>query len=134
MSDASQVRNCYKLKRNDLNSSNPDVQFKLAEYLNEMINIGVKGFRVDSAEYMETTDLESIQMKLKGYPFMIHEVRGNNSENIDTWDYLPLGMVTEFATGRWISDCFNGSSVDDGKLQCLYDFGYVSKTFAPLSS
>ena len=56
------VRNCYLLGMNDLDQSNSYVQGKIADYVNDMIQIGVKGFRVDAAKHMWPHDLEAVQV------------------------------------------------------------------------
>ena len=57
--DVNEVRNCYLFSLNDLDGSKDYVRGKIADYINDLINIGVKGFRVDAASNMWPGDLAS---------------------------------------------------------------------------
>ena len=46
--NADEVRNCYLVGLNDLDGGTDYVRQKIADYFNDLINIGVKGFRVDA--------------------------------------------------------------------------------------
>merc|ERR1719481_1216394 len=46
--NADEVRNCYLVGLNDLDGGKDYVRQKIADYFNDLINIGVKGFRVDA--------------------------------------------------------------------------------------
>ena len=59
--DPQEVRNCYLVSLNDLNGGTDYVRGKIADYINDLINIGVKGFRVDASKHMWPGDLEAIQ-------------------------------------------------------------------------
>ena len=47
-----EVRNCYLVSLNDLNGGSDYVRQKIADYINDLISIGVKGFRVDASKHM----------------------------------------------------------------------------------
>lgn len=49
----------------DLSLSTDNVRGKVADYLNYLIDIGVAGFRVDSAKHMWPGDLQAIFGRLK---------------------------------------------------------------------
>jgi alpha-amylase len=57
-----EVRNCYLVTLNDLDGGKDYVRGKIADYLNDLVNIGVKGFRVDASKHMWPGDLEAIQV------------------------------------------------------------------------
>ena len=59
--DPQEVRNCYLVSLNDINGGSDYVRGKIADYINDLINIGVKGFRVDASKHMWPGDLEAIQ-------------------------------------------------------------------------
>ena len=95
-------RNCMLVGLNDLNQTKEYVRVKIADYLNDMIEIGVKGFRVDASKHIWPKDLKAIWSLLKDLPdgnrpFFIHEVTGPGAE------YFELGQVTEFKYGSRIS-------------------------------
>jgi len=50
--DPRNVRNCYLVGLTDLYGASPDVQDKVAAYLNNLVDIGVAGIRVDAAKHM----------------------------------------------------------------------------------
>ncbi len=60
--NVNEVRNCYLVSLNDLDGSKIYVRTKIAEYINDLIAIGVKGFRVDAAKHMWPGDLEAMQV------------------------------------------------------------------------
>ena len=55
-----EVRNCYLVSLNDLDGGKDYVRDKIADYIKDLINIGVKGFRVDAAKHMWPGDIEAI--------------------------------------------------------------------------
>merc|ERR1712012_1490530 len=59
--DPNEVRNCYLVSLNDLDGGKDYVRQKIADYFNDCIDIGVKGFRVDASKHMWPGDLEGIQ-------------------------------------------------------------------------
>ena len=94
-----EVRNCYLVALNDLDGGKDYVRGKIADYINDMINIGVKGFRVDASKHMWPGDLEAIQGRLSGDPFVFHEVNftrfGRNNLNFH-FDRLLTMAVNPF--------------------------------------
>jgi len=63
--DIFQVRNCKLVKLPDLAVGNEYVRQKIADYMNNLIDIGVAGFRVDAAKHMWPGDIQAILGKLK---------------------------------------------------------------------
>ncbi len=59
-----EVRDCYLGTLNDLNTTDMAVRDKIAEYIQDLINIGVKGFRVDAAKHMWPKDLKYIMVNI----------------------------------------------------------------------
>ncbi|EEZ98206.2 Alpha-amylase-related protein-like Protein [Tribolium castaneum] len=62
--DPEVVRNCELNNLRDLDQSTQNVQLRIVTYLNKLIGLGVAGFRVDSAKYIATEQLEEIYSKL----------------------------------------------------------------------
>lgn len=50
--DANQVRNCWLLGMPDLKLGSEYVRGKVLEYLNDLISLGVAGFRFDAVKHM----------------------------------------------------------------------------------
>lgn len=111
--DASEVRNCYMEGLNDLDASKDYVREKIVEYLNDLLSIGVKGFRLDAARNMWPKDLKNILSRVDGSPFVINEVIDNGGEVIHTSEYYDLGKVTEFKV------CSLVECIKNGDFGCL---------------
>lgn len=120
--DPVQVRTCELVNLADLATGQEDVRNQLAAYLNDLIGLGVTGFRVDAARHMAPADLQAIVDRLDGAAFIYQEV-------IDpappTWSepYYPMGRVTEFQYSRVVSDVFF-----NGPLSRLYGAGSIWET------
>ena len=51
---------------NDLDGGKDYVRGKIADYINDLQSLGVKGFRVDASKHMWPGDLEAIQVVSQG--------------------------------------------------------------------
>ena len=60
--DPEVVRNCYLVGLSDLYGATDHVRDMVAGYFNDLIDIGVAGFRVDAAKHMWPADIEGIQV------------------------------------------------------------------------
>jgi len=129
--DVNQVRDCKLVGLPDLATGNEYVRNKLAEFMNNLIDIGVAGFRIDATKHMWPGDLQAIYSKLKNAredifgpnkrPFIYQEVIDLGGEPIKNTDYTSLGRVTEFKYGLRLSEVIlknNGQ-----KLSYLKNFG-----------
>ncbi|KRT80829.1 hypothetical protein AMK59_6018, partial [Oryctes borbonicus] len=63
--DANNVRNCDLLGLRDLKQEKEYVRGKIVDFLNELVDLGVAGFRVDAAKHMWPSDLEVIYSRVK---------------------------------------------------------------------
>jgi len=125
--DPYDVRNCYLVSLNDLDGGKDYVRGKIADYFNDLIGLGVKGFRVDASKHMWPGDLEAIQGMVRdlpegGRPMFVHEVIDMGGEAIKAQEYLSVGKVTEFRYGIKVAEC-----VRSGDWNCLGgipDFGW----------
>ncbi|XP_022105475.1 alpha-amylase 1-like [Acanthaster planci] len=116
--DKDSIRNCDVKGLKDLYQKKDYVRNKIAEYLNNLIDMGVAGFRVDAAKHMWPGDLKAIYSKLKNLntnfgflsnarPFFVQEVIDrSSSEAVSAWDYLDIGRVTEFHYGQKLAEGF----------------------------
>lgn len=102
--NAVQVRNCKYLGRADLDHAHESVQQKVVGYLNQLLSLGVAGYRIDSASYMWPRDLQEIYSKLSNLnetfgfepnsrPFIYHEISPRVANSSD--EYKEHGAVTE---------------------------------------
>ena len=69
--DPTEVRNCYLVGLNDLAGAKDYVQDMIAGYLQDCVDIGVVGFRVDAAKHMWPDDIKNTIAKvLATYMYM----------------------------------------------------------------
>jgi len=125
--DPNDVRNCYLVSLNDLDGSKDYVRGKIADYLNDLVDIGVKGFRVDASKHMWPGDLEAMQGKVKdlpegGRPLFFHEVIDMGGEAIKAQDYFGVGKTIEFRYGIKLAQCIRSN--DFNCLGGIYDAGW----------
>lgn len=117
--DAAEVRNCWLVGLPDLNQTQPYVQQKIVEFLNDLIGLGVAGFRVDAAKHMWPNDLAAIYSQLVNVstrfgfeplsrPFLAQEVIDLGGEGVSKFEYNSLGTVTEFLYSSQIGRYFRG--------------------------
>ncbi|KAK7085110.1 alpha-amylase [Halocaridina rubra] len=104
------IRDCRYLGLLDLYTSEVPVQETISLYLNQLLDIGVAGFRIDSASYIWPEDLEFIYAKVNNLsiaagfpeatrPFIFHDVIAPGTA-VKPSDYYNLGGVTETQYGR----------------------------------
>lgn len=127
--DPYQVRNCELVGLHDLNQTVEDTRVKIVNYFNDLIDLGVAGFRVDASKHMYPSDLEIIFSRVKNLntsfgfepnsdPFVYQEVIDNGNEAISKYEYT-YACVTEFRYSSEIGRSFSGG--DD--LKWLSGFG-----------
>nr|DBA18161.1 TPA: hypothetical protein GDO54_016443 [Pyxicephalus adspersus] len=107
--DIYQVRDCKLVGLLDLALEKDYVRGKIAEFMNNLINIGVAGFRLDAAKHMWPGDLKAITDRLTNLntrwfpsgarPFIYQEVIDLGGEPISSSQYFGIGRVTEFKYG-----------------------------------
>ncbi len=125
-SDRAQVQNCLLLGLPDLDTSQAYVRGQMQAYLQGLLNMGVKGFRIDAAKHIAAHDLEAILAPLTlpggGRPYIYHEVIDTNpDERVRDWEYVPSGDVQDFNYSvQIIADAFN--QCNSGKLSNLNAF------------
>lgn len=119
-SDAYEVRNCELVNLADLALEKDYVRGKVANYLNDLIGIGVAGFRYDAAKHMLPADLAAIRSRLTGNPYIFQEVIDqSDTEAIRASEYFGIGDVTEFRYGLRIGDNIGIK----GRMRYLKTFG-----------
>ncbi|XP_017774160.1 PREDICTED: alpha-amylase-like [Nicrophorus vespilloides] len=128
--NATEVRDCELVGLKDLNQGTNYVRGKLVEFLNNLIDLGVGGFRVDAAKHMWPEDLKVIYNQVKNLsvnygfapgsrPYIYQEVIDLGGEGIKRDEYLKLGVVTEFKYSANLGRVFRGND----KLTYLENWG-----------
>lgn len=122
---ADSVRNCWiQGGLPDLRVESHYVQQKIADYLNDLISIGVAGFRIDGGKHERPEDIAAIFAKVDDLgkaidpktgkpfhakierPYVFLEVIGAEGEPVKPQDYVQLGNVTEFRFGQKVAGKF----------------------------
>lgn len=110
--DVEQVRRCELVNLADLATEEPHVQDTLSSYLNDLVGLGVTGFRLDAARHMAPEDLQGIFARVEGAPFVYQEVTGAVEHGPG---YFGTGLVTLFTYGHLVADAFR-----TGDLRALH--------------
>ena len=116
--DLWEVQHCNLGKLPDLDTGKPVVQEKIAAYLNDLLNLGVAGFRLDAAKHISHEEINEYLALLDSTPFLFQEVIDRGGEPINAMAYLVNGSVTEFKYPQVVFEAFEG-----GQLDLLSDLG-----------
>ncbi len=114
--DLWEVWNCNLGSLADLDTASPSVQAKIAGYLNDLLSLGVAGFRLDAAKHMSPDDIGEFLSLLDSGAFVFQEVIDRGGEPINAMEYLDNGSVTEFKYPIAMIEAFEG-----GQLGALSD-------------
>nr|ACL14798.1 alpha-amylase [Ephestia kuehniella] len=128
--NAWRVRNCELVGLKDLDQSIEHVRDRIVNFMNELIDLGVAGFRIDAAKHMWPEDLRIIFDRLHNLntdhgfpanarPYIYHEVIDYGGEAVSRDEYTPIGAVTEFKVGTELSNAFRGNN----QLRWLVNWG-----------
>ena len=107
--DLDEVQNYELLGLSDLATEKTNVRQSIANYLNELISLGVYGFRIDAARHIPASDLQAIKSLLPANTFFLNEVASKISPDIS--DYFSVGDVWEF---DWVQIMKNVFGFDAG--------------------
>lgn len=102
--DLNQVQNYELLGLSDLATEKTNVREKIATYLNDLLSIGVYGFRIDAARHIPVADLRAIKALLPSKTYFLQEVAADSNPDIN--DYLETGDVWEFDWVNLMSQSF----------------------------
>ena len=116
--DRYEVQNCELVDLADLATGSDYVRGRIAGYLNELIGLGVDGFRVDGAKHIPATDLAAIKSRLSKPVYLYQEVIYGAGEPITPDEYTGNGDVLEFRYGTDLAKIFNNE-----RLANLRTFG-----------
>ena len=94
--DIWEVQHCELVNLADLRTDKPDVRAKLAGFLNDLVDVGVAGFRIDAAKHMPAADIAAILDEVDGDPFVFLEVIASIDGPLDRSVYTDIAHTTEF--------------------------------------
>ncbi|GAB3544941.1 alpha-amylase [Actinopolyspora lacussalsi] len=117
--DKWRVQNCELLDLSDLDTGEEYVRGRIAAYLNDLLSLGVDGFRIDAAKHMAAADLADIKSRLSDPDvYWKQEVIYGSGEVVSPTEYTGTGDVQEFRYARDLERVFN-----EEKLAHLNDYG-----------
>lgn len=105
--DRGNVQYCELVGLADLDTGEDYVRGKIAGYLNDLLSLGVDGFRIDAAKHMPAGDLANIKSRLSNpNVYWKHEAIFGAGEAVSPSEYLGSGDVQEFRYGRSLKQVF----------------------------
>jgi len=116
--DRWEVQNCNLAWCADLKTEDPAVREKIAGFLNDLLDTGVAGFRIDAAKHVPPAELQDIFSRVRKPFYAYQEVIDFGHEPIRAWEYFPTGDVTEFRFSSDVVRVFR-----EGKLDWFVRFG-----------
>ena len=119
--DVFELHNCELVNLADLATDQPDVRERLAAFLNDLLSVGVAGFRLDAAKHMPAADIAAILAQVDGDPYIFQEIIADDSGPLDRSEYIDNGSLTEFGYAPRLQEAFSG-----GDLSAIGDLGMDS--------
>ncbi len=117
--DRGNVQNCELGGLADLDTGEEYVRGRIAAYLNDLISLGVDGFRIDAAKHMPVNDLKNIKSRLSNpHVHWKQETIYGAGEAVSPSEYTATGDPQEFRYGWDLKRVFNNE-----KLAYLKNFG-----------
>ncbi|MFD4757714.1 carbohydrate-binding module family 20 domain-containing protein [Streptomyces sp. NPDC058439] len=110
--DRANVQNCELVGLADLDTGEEYVRGRIAAYLDDLLSLGVDGFRIDAAKHMPATDLANIKSRLsKPNVYWKQEAIYGAGEAVQPDEYTGTGDVQEFRYARSLKQVFNNENL-----------------------
>ncbi|QRW17454.1 alpha-amylase [Rhizoctonia solani] len=95
----------------DLATETEYVRSRLAAYANDLLSLGVVGFRLDAAKHIPAGDIANILGRLSSKPYVTQEVIFGSGEPILPSEYTGNGDVQEFRYTSTLRDAFQKGGI-----------------------
>ncbi|HSC72957.1 MAG TPA: alpha-amylase family protein [Gaiellaceae bacterium] len=116
-SSREQVQTCELVNLADLDTSTASVRERIGAYLDDLLSLGVSGFRIDAAKHMAADDVAAIAADLpEGTRILSEVIRGGADEPVQPEEYTGFGEVFEFTYARDLGPQLRAGSITDPKL------------------
>ncbi|MGW0732157.1 alpha-amylase [Streptomyces sp. NPDC002851] len=110
--DRWRVQNCELLGLADLDTGEEYVRGRIAAYLNDLLSLGVDGFRIDAAKHIPADDLANIKARLSDpSAYWKQEAIHGAGEVVSPNEYLNTGDVQEFRYAFDLKRVFNNENL-----------------------
>ncbi|KAK0475258.1 glycoside hydrolase family 13 protein [Armillaria novae-zelandiae] len=106
-----QVQTCQLEGLADLATETEYVRARLAEYANDLLSLGVDGFRLDAAKHIAADDLANITSRFSSSPYITQEVIWGAGEAVQPSEYVSIGDVQEFRYTTALQNAFGGGGI-----------------------
>ncbi|GAA1686963.1 carbohydrate-binding module family 20 domain-containing protein [Microcella alkalica] len=101
--DRDEVQRCELVNLADLATGTDGVRERLRAYLDDLLSLGVAGFRIDAAKHMPPEDIAAIVDGLPEGTRIYQEVIRGQGEPIQPEEYAEAGPVWEFSYARTLT-------------------------------
>lgn len=129
--NADRVRRCRLVDLPDLNHDLVNVRQRLTDFVQDLVTLGVKGFRLDAGKHMYPRDINAILDPVIGDFYVFSEVYDFGSEAVSVNEYTPFHDVTEFRYEVTVGAKFAEFGQTLASLQGIGEgFGYVNSNNA----
>ncbi|CAE6468326.1 unnamed protein product [Rhizoctonia solani] len=108
--DREQTWNCELVNLADLNTGSDKVRAKLVGFSNDLLSLGVDGFRIDAAKHMHPNDIGAIMKGLSRRPSYISQEIVDTSGSM-VGMYTGIGDVQEFRYPEALKAAFGGGGI-----------------------
>jgi glycosidase len=110
--DRSQVQNCELANLADLATESEYVRGTLANHANDLLNLGVDGFRIDAAKHVPVADLKTVLSRLSRQPsYITQEIYYDGSGEVTPGEYTGLGQVQAFQYAFNLKSAFENNGI-----------------------
>lgn len=110
--DRYNVQHCELVGTADLDTGEEYVRGRIAGYLNDLLSLGVDGFRIDGAKHIPAGDLANIKSRLSNSgAYWKQEAIYGAGEAVSPDEYAGTGDVQEFRYARSLKQVFNNENL-----------------------
>ncbi|MFF6977104.1 alpha-amylase family protein [Streptomyces sp. NPDC008343] len=110
--DRTNVQNCELVGLADLDTGESYVRGAIAGYMNDLLSLGVDGFRIDAAKHIPAADLANIKSRLSNPSvYWKQEVIYGSGEAVQPTEYTGNGDVQEFRYAYDLKRVFNNENL-----------------------
>ncbi|GAA0623755.1 carbohydrate-binding module family 20 domain-containing protein [Kutzneria viridogrisea] len=108
-----EVQECELVQLADLYTEHDYVRGRIAGYLNDLLSLGVDGFRVDAVKHINPSDIAGIESKLSKPTYLYQEVIYGAGEAVQPQQYEGTGDLLEFRYGTNLKAKFASGNLAD---------------------
>ncbi|GAA4391183.1 carbohydrate-binding module family 20 domain-containing protein [Actinomadura verrucosospora] len=118
--NTSEVQNCELVSLSDLKTQSGSVRDKIAGYLNDLIGLGVDGFRIDAAKHIAQADFAAVRAALHTTtaegraPYIAQEVfPGSSTADLKPSAFTGNGDVLGFSYAQGLKTQFQNGTLSN---------------------